>query len=333
MRRKSPWILNILTVVSVCTTFAQANIPPRSVFLFYNTENLFDCFDDTLSTGDDDFTPNGNRHWHYSRYKDKLSKIAKVILASGEWTPPSLVGLCEIENQQVMHHLTRWTGLYDAGYRFIHFESPDHRGIDVALLYNKHHFRVITTNALAVTLPNNRKTRDILMVKGILHQTDTLFVFVNHWPSRLGGEDQSRANRMAAANTLIQALDSLTSNGQTPNYLVMGDFNDGPLDPAIRQLEQPGLVNLTTLHEKKHLGSNKYKQDWELIDQILMSKAYLNLWQKRHFHIDFSVVQLPFLLEKDDTYLGIKPFRTYVGPAYKGGFSDHLPVKTVIEKE
>lgn len=311
-------------------TVAQDDERISASFMFYNTENLFDCFDDSLSTGDDDFLPNATRRWTYKRYKDKLSKISKVILAANGWSPPSLVGLCEVENRSVMHQLISWTGLGEAGYGFVHFESPDARGIDVTLLYRKEEFRVIESYPLRVTLPDNRSTRDILMVKGTLHGRDTLHVFVNHWPSRLGSEEQSAANRQKAAQTLLDACDSIFHQTPHARIVAMGDFNDGPYDPSMLQLTQKGLVNLATLNGKPRQGSNKFRQDWELIDQILVSKPYFDQLAAKGGAVTFKVLDLPFLTEKDDAYLGLKPFRTFIGPVYHGGFSDHLPVIATV---
>ncbi|MFT3740108.1 MAG: endonuclease [Breznakibacter sp.] len=319
-------ILSGCLTFSICPANGQTGNSKPSSFMFYNTENLFDCFDDSLSTGDDEFLPQATRHWTYKRYKDKLNKISKVILAANGWAPPSLVGLCEIENRSVMHQLVNWTGLGAAGYRFVHFESPDVRGIDVALLYRTDDFRVLSSIPLAVNLSGAHKTRDILMVKGILHGSDTLHVFVNHWPSRLGGEEQSSANRQIAAHTLTAVSDSIFSANPHAFVLLMGDFNDGPYNPSILQLGEKGFVNLATLDGKPVQGSNKYRQDWELIDQILVSRTYAGKLAAQGASLAFKVVDLPFLLEKDETYLGQKPFRTFIGPVYHGGFSDHLPV-------
>jgi hypothetical protein len=332
-RNKQPFRLPFIVVMVSVSILIQPqaivaqDVDPRLAgIMFYNVENLFDCFDDSLSRGDDDFLPSSPRHWSFKRYQEKLQKTAKVIMAAGQWNPPFLVGLCEIENSNVLWQLTRNTGLSELGYRFSHFESPDPRGIDVALLYRKDCFTVLEEKPVKVVLPNNKTTRDILFVKGVAHKTDTLFVMVNHWPSRLGGESESDINRMAAANCLSKLCDSLRKVHPRPFIIAMGDFNDGPTDESIIQLKKFGMEPMNKNASQKNIGSNKFRQTWETIDQIILSEYLSTHWQQMGLLTSFKILDLPFLLVKDETYLGIKPFRTYLGPQYIGGYSDHLPV-------
>jgi exonuclease III len=298
--------------------------------MFYNCENLFDCFDDSLSTGDDEYLPESSKHWTFKRYQTKLNNIARVILAAGKWSPPVFVGLCEIENVGVMKNLVWWTGLSNLNYRFVHFESPDSRGIDVALLYRSNVFKVDTAFAIPVTLPGNVTTRDILYVKGYLAGFDTLHLFVNHWPSRYGGAEASGIKREVVAAILRNHCDSLLNQDVHASVLIMGDFNDGPEDMSITTLvksdENGGLVNMVDYRRGAQKGSHKFKQQWDLIDQIIVSKSLLSKVEALAGEYEFRVVDLPFLFRNDESFLGEKPFRTYDGPVYKGGFSDHLPV-------
>lgn len=298
--------------------------------MFYNCENLFDCFDDSLSTGDDEYLPESTKRWTFKRYQTKLNNTARVILAAGEWSPPVFVGLCEIENVGVMKNLVWWTGLSNLSYRFVHFESPDSRGIDVALLYRSNVFQVDTAFPIPVTLPGNVATRDILYVKGYLAGFDTLHLFVNHWPSRYGGTEASGIKREAVSAVLRNHCDSIFLRDASASVLMMGDFNDGPEDVSLSTLVKGvgggGLVNMADFRNGVQKGSHKYRQQWELIDQIIVSKALLGKVEALAGEYEFRVVDLPFLFRADEGFLGEKPFRTYDGPIYKGGFSDHLPV-------
>ncbi|WP_111446616.1 endonuclease/exonuclease/phosphatase family protein [Breznakibacter xylanolyticus] len=294
---------------------------PFSV-MFYNTENLFDPWDDTTSTGDNEYLPDSPRHWNFGRYKTKLHHIAKTIVAAGQWEPPTLVGLCEVENATVLKHLIGWTGLSEINYRFVHFDSPDGRGIDVALLYRHDRFTPIESHPVKVNLPDGKPTRDILLVKGIVDGTDTLWVMVNHWPSRFGGAEASAHKRIAAANRALALHDSITAIHPRAYILMMGDFNDSPADSSLQRLSQSAFFNLYDIQENKQQGTNKYRQHWETIDQMLITPAMREGMQ----HIHYRVADLPFLLIDDETYMGKKLHRTYIGPRYQGGFSDHLPV-------
>ncbi len=196
---------------------------------FYNTENLFDIYNDSL-TNDDEFTPEGFRHWDNYRFFNKLNNLYKVIVGIGEWNPPMIVGLCEVENEFVLKKLIYNTPLKNFDYNFIHFESPDHRGIDVAMLYRKSEFHPVTYQPFRIYFPDDTasSTRDILYVKGTIGDSDTLHVFVNHWPSRYGGYLVSKPKRAWVAEVLKSKTDSILGQNPSANILIMGDFNDSP---------------------------------------------------------------------------------------------------------
>lgn len=299
--------------------------------MFYNLENCFDCFDDSLNTGDDQYLPDGRLRWTFNRYKHKLNNLSKVILSGNKWEPPALIGVCEVENKTVLNHLIYWTGLKNLEYRYVHFQSPDKRGIDVALLYRKDMFRPLVSLPVNVDLGFGRSTRDILMVKGILSSTDTVVVFVNHWPSRYGGLEKSAPKRLIASKTLIEVVDSIREASPNMPMILMGDFNDSPEDFSIKNIEKKCFFNATSLLENNIIGTNKYRYKWEVIDQILLSNSYIEKIKNKNEKIQFKIVDFDFLLEPDITFLGVKPFRTYQGPKYKGGFSDHLPVMFIIK--
>ena len=318
--------------------FAQKHGANTFSVMFYNVENLFDCYDDSLKS-DGEFLPESKKKWTFSRYNTKVNKIAKVILASNKWEPPALVGLCEVENSAVLGRLVWETGLSETGYRFIHHESPDRRGIDVALLFRKDRFKIITEYPVSVSIPEkNFYSRDILYVKGIAFKQDTLNVFVCHLPSKYGGAISSEWKRDHVASVLRSFVDSLLDVNVKCHILIMGDMNETPGDEAVNsylkavRISDPGeLVNLSyNLLQCSVSGTYKYHGHWEVIDQIIVSRSLV----EKPFAVDgMYVIDLPFLLEKDKSYSGMKPYRTYLGPRYLGGFSDHLPVKAVIRKE
>lgn len=306
--------------------------------MFYNTENLFDSFDDSL-TQDEEFTPTGARHWTWEKMNQKINGIYKTIIAVGEWEPPVFVGMCEIENGYLLYRLTHETPLLKFDYGIVHRESPDPRGIDVGLLYRKDLFHIQESKFFKVVFPGepNRKTREILYVSGVLAGIDTIHLFINHWPSKYGGELESNAGRFAAANTLKQKVDSIKIFYPNARILIMGDFNDEPESaPLVDGLKvclntntncPSGLVSISSVLKAEGQGSYKYQGVWGMIDQIIVSESLLDRKRKVYTSPEnASVFRADFLLEPDDAYIGDKPFRTFVGYKYHGGFSDHLPV-------
>jgi len=303
--------------------------------MFYNTENFFDIYDDSLKN-DEEFTPDGDKRWNSAKYNEKLNHIYKVVTAIGEWTPPDLIGLCEVENRLVLEELIKYTPLNKLNYEIIHYESPDNRGIDVALLYNKKQYEIIKTVPIPVVI-DGRPTRDILYAKLKSKSDDTLHIFINHWPSRWGGQINSESRRIAAASILRTTIDSLFIAEINPNILISGDFNDYPKDKSLIEylktrtnfetIENEELYNISFyLQEEKDQWSHKYQEEQGILDQIIVSGHLLNN-KKCYVKLENAAVyNAPFLLEKDESAFGLKPYRTYVGFKYNGGFSDHLPV-------
>ena len=311
--------------------------------MFYNVENLFDPWDDTL-TMDDEFLPGGDRNWTYQRYKEKVNKLYKTIVALGEWDAPSLIAVCEIENKRVLKELLQETPLKKIDYEIVHFDSPDRRGIDVALLYRKDRFTILYSGKYSVIFPGdvNYATRDILYVKGMINgaPSDPLHIFVNHWPSRRNGQMASETRRMIASASLTGIVDSLLLVEEGAKIIIMGDFNDQPENKSLTNLvsaRDPGLVDSTAFVNlcgswTGDISSYKYKGQWYMFDQIIVSKSLIN--GPSTFRIDkdsFKVFHPPFLLIPDKNYLGMKPFSTFYGFRYQGGFSDHLPVMVDVK--
>ncbi len=315
------------------------NNQPRFRVMSYNVENFFDCNQDSVGVPTE-FSPTGLRGWSYARYRDKRNNIAKVIASLGEWTPPALVGLCEIENQHILEDLTLHSPLRSLHYQIIHFESPDPRGIDVALLYQPNVFRPIHQEPIRIHFPNRsyQHTRDILYVSGTTRGNDTLHVFVNHFPSRYSGELESEDSRLFVASVLRHKVDSLFQINPNSNILIMGDFNDYPdnqsIEKVLRALPEHSaarpkqLYNLFyTTQIAKKTGSYKHNGEWGMLDQIIVSTNLLTDTLHMHTTLASAYIYMPaFLLEDETKGFGQKPFRTYIGMKYHGGFSDHLPV-------
>lgn len=298
---------------------------------FWNFENFFDPFVDSTRVYNE-FTENGSQHWTKSRFYKKRNNMYKAILAISENEPLAVLGIAEVENQYVLNMLFNQTPLKTHNYRIVHYEGDDKRGIDVALVYCIDKLQLVYTEPVKVKNPKNKnyKTRDILYAKFYDRRGDTLHVFVNHWPSRYGGERETIKLRSLAANTLKHKVDSLVFLHQTiPKVIIMGDFNDTPEDPSIKDiLCYDVLVNLFADGNKLGFeGTLKHQYTWQIFDQIIVTNSLINndkgLVYRRNsaaiFHGDF-------LFEKDESFGGVKLFRTYVGPKYFGGYSDHLPV-------
>ena len=285
-----------------------------------NCENLFDCRHDSLKQ-DTEWRPEGKRHWTPARYWRKLNHIGQEILSCQEDRVPDLVALVEVENDSCLFDLTRRSLLRRAGYDYLMTQSPDVRGIDVALLYQPLSFRPLCYDYLdIVPLEGMRPTRDILYVQGETLSRDTLHVFVVHAPSRFGGEKKTRPNRQLIADRLVKTISQLPQNAK---IIVCGDFNDERSDPALRYLEQHGLHNVSATAKGrfgKAKATYRYQGQWGSIDHVFVSSVLVN-------SVDQSFIQdAPFLLEEDKKFGGFKPLRTFNGYRYQRGFSDHLPL-------
>ena len=307
--------------------------------IFFNAENLFDTEDDPRKD-DDAFTPDGDYRWTRSRYWDKLDAVSKVIVAADEDAAPALVGLSEVENETVLTDLTARSALKEAGYKFVMTDSPDNRGIDVALLYRRNYFKLISHESLRVNLRpyGGGATRDILHVTGVIETFDTLDVYVCHWPSRYNGTEQTEPYRMCAAKTVRESVDSVFSMRRKPYVVIMGDLNEGPDDPAVREGLKAHPFASGSMREDRELvsvmdplaeGSYKYQGTWDKYDQFIVSASLLNGLGCTEMK-GAEIMRLPFILTDDNTYGGEKPLRTFNGRRYQGGYSDHLPVKMGI---
>ncbi len=284
-----------------------------------NCENLFDCQHDSLKQ-DTEWLPASVRNWTPARYWRKMNSIGQEILSCQDDGIPDLVALVEVENDSVIFDLTRRSLLRHAGYEYLMTQSPDVRGIDVALLYQPMTFRPLCCDYLEVEpLEGMRPTRDVLYVQGETSERDTLHVFVVHAPSRFGGEHPTRPNRRVVMERIMQVVRELPEDAKV---IIAGDFNDYADSPSLQYLEQHGFINVT----REARGSNgaqgtyRYQGEWESIDHVLVSRVL------RDFVTESFINDAPFLLEEDKKYGGVKPLRTYNGYRYQRGFSDHLPL-------
>lgn len=313
---------------------------------FYNVENLFDTKNDSLIF-DDDRTPKGAYKWNEKRYGKKIANISKVISKIGgeiHTSPPDVIGLCEIENRNVLNDLVGHPNLRMYDYGILHFDSPDHRGIDVALLYQKSSFlpTAFVSRRLLIKdeLGNRKYTRDQLVVEGIL-DNETFYFLVNHWPSRRGGEQKSRPNRLKAAQLNKQIIDSLRYLNPDSKIISMGDFNDDPKNASFRKvlktkgnvrvLDSLDLYNPSEELYKKGLGSLAYRDKWNLFDQFYMT-SNLTEKSKGYFLWKTALYTPNFLRTPNGKYIGY-PFRTYSGTNYIGGYSDHFPIYLFLIRE
>jgi predicted extracellular nuclease len=326
----------------LCTLTLQAQTVFRA--MSYNVENLFDCQHDSLKD-DYQYLPDSKYNWTEARYREKLDHIAEVIAASAVTTKkevhlPDLVALCEVENDHCLTDLTAHSKLsgnrQTNAYEYVMTDSPDKRGVDVALLYQPGSFRLIDKQCVRIPYEevNRKPTRDILYVTGCVQSGDTLDVFVCHMPSRAGGQQQSEFYRLFACGILHYTVDSVMMQRSHPNVLIMGDFNDYPDDRSIHdvlgaripkgKIEPHRLYNLMAGRKG---GTYRYRGEWNSLDHLIVS-GYL-LQGHRAIQTSYDRAQIlrhDFLLEEDTKYGGDIPYRTYYGPKYHGGYSDHLPV-------
>lgn len=294
---------------------------------FYNVENLFDTQNDSL-INDEGYLPESMRHWTYSRYQNKLRNISQTIVAIGGWEPIAIMGLCEIENQKVLEDLVRQKSFGQNQYHIIHSNSPDRRGIDVALLFLPHKVQLDTFQYISIPktmVPSG--TRDLLYVQFTLINTTPLHIFVAHYPSRYGGALISEPKRVGVSQIIKLQTDSILQADSNAIILIMGDFNDTPTNQSMQVLcdnTHLGLINLMANFQSK--GTHKYHGHWSCLDQILVSPSLTSPNGGKVYCSNPTIFSPDFLLEKDMKYLGFKPKRSYHGFKYVGGYSDHLPI-------
>ena len=310
---------------------------------FYNVENLFDLEDDP-NTLDEDFTPSGKQEWTADRYHTKLNHIDEVAKGMGY---PILLGLCEVENKKVLDDLCATGGMPEHKYQIAHFESPDRRGIDVALLYQKQAFKLKNSSFIRIDFPDEivpdeigYTSRDILVVEGVLGGKSTVYVMVVHFPSRYGGVAKSEPKRIHVANYLRKKVNELQKANPEAEFIIMGDFNDETTNKSIaRTLEafplptepkSDRLYNCFSQFDADSLGSYNYRGEWNMLDQIILSGHFFQPENRLQYQSS-QIFKENFLMYIDEKN-GARPNRTYGGERYFGGYSDHLPVYVDLKK-
>ena len=333
--------LSILPFLAAHSQDKQAKV---AAIGFYNLENLFDTIDDPI-TDDVEFTPNGPSKWDSKKYTSKLEHMATVIAQIGDEIVkggPVIVGVSEIENRQVVVDLTNTPPLKGMGYEVAHFDSPDKRGVDVALIYQTKSFKLLDSkpHPLHIAGMPDFFTRDILEVKGLL-DGDPITVLVNHWPSRSRGEKESAPLRNAAADLCRSIADSILKINPSAKIVIMGDLNDDPTDESLTKhlkiVTKPENAKTGDLFDpmwqmfKDGAGSLAYQDSWNLFDQIIVSDGLLKNENSGYRFYRARIFNKKFIFEKEGQYKGY-PFRTFAGGVYQNGYSDHCPVYIFLVK-
>ncbi len=336
--------LTLYLILFFSQSIAQKEEYKSAIVAFYNLENFYDTVDNP-KVDDEEFLPNGPKNYNSKIYWMKVEHLATVISQIGtdiNADGPALLGVAEIENDTVLNDLIHHPLLQKRNYSFVHYDSRDFRGIDVALIYNPKYFKVLDSRKLFVFIPTGTKqafyTRDVLWVKGLL-AGDTVNVLVNHWPSRVGGEQRSAPARAAAAMVDKNFIDSIEKININAKIIVMGDLNDDPVSPSITKVLgakgniekiRPGeLYNPWIDLYKKGIGTLAYQDAWGLFDQIMINYAWLDKSQSGFFYYQPHIFNKVFMIENIGRYKGY-PMRTWDGNTYRGGYSDHFPTYIIL---
>jgi hypothetical protein len=342
------YFIFISTLLFFLTSNAQKTDYKVGLIGFYNLENLFDTIDDP-NINDEEFLPTGTKRYNSEVYNDKLGRLADVLSKIGTDISPdglSVIGNAEVENENVLKDLVNHQLLKNRNYKIIHYDSPDERGIDVDLLYNPKYFTPVSHQSLYVELSKTDdstdwKTRDVLFVYG-KYDGEDMFFFVNHWPSRRGGEERSAPGRAAAAKVCKIKIDSIVSKNPDAKIVLMGDLNDDPISPSVAKIlgargdkdkvEKGGMYNPWVAPYKQGIGTLAYNDSWNLFDQIIVSSGLINKNQSGYFFHEAKIFSKPWMLQSSGKYKGY-PKRTYDFDNYMSGYSDHFPTYIVLVKK
>jgi len=340
-------ILAALCVFTFANVGAQKANYKVGLIGFYNLENFYDTIDDP-KTNDAEYLPTGTKHYTSDIYLDKVGNLAKVISQIGTDINPdglSILGDAEIENETVLHDLINHPLLKSRNYQIVHYDSPDIRGVDVAMIYNPKYFKVISSEPLFVPLfeadSTPRYTRDILFVYG-KYDGEDMYVMVGHWPSRRGGEEVSAPGRAKAASICKNKIDSITKINPDAKIVLMGDLNDDPVSPSVakvigavgdkEKVQRGGMYNPWVEPYKQGIGTLAYNDSWNLFDQIMLSSGFLSKEQNGFFFREAHIFSKPWMLQTDGRYKGY-PKRTFDFDNYISGYSDHFPTYVVLLKK
>lgn len=321
-----------LLSLSLLIIFSSSCKKEIHTIAFYNLENLFDTLDNP-KINDNEFLPDSEKQWNTAKYYNKLDSLAKVISQIGASGGPEILGLCEMENRMVLEDLRNRSSLKNLSYQIAHIESQDRRGIDVALFF-KSDYVLDTALALEVEIEGEPdfRTRNILYVRLTGKRKEVYHFYVNHWPSRYGGREESNYKRMAASNSLKRHLIQVFEKDTNANIVIMGDFNDETTDASLQNLKGT-VINTFAVLDSAEKGSYRYRDNWNMLDQILISPALMDGKNPDYVPGSAGIFERDWLKQKGENnrYKGY-PLRTWGGSLYLGGFSDHFPVFIYIEK-
>lgn len=343
MRNLFPLLVFLL---SFQLAFAQKQQYKVGAIGFYNFENLFDLEDDP-DTWDEEFTPSGAKHYTKEIYNEKLGHLAQVVSELGTELSPDgvgILGVAEVENRSVLEDFVKQPKVKDRNYQIIHYQSPDFRGIDVALLYNPKYFQPTSSRAITLPIFNDdgtpKVTRDILYVSGY-YDGDPVHVLVNHWPSRRGGASTTAPLRNAGAAVCKNIMDSLIAINPKAKVVIMGDLNDDPSSPSVKKVlnakrdksdvKEGGLYNPFYDYYAKGIGTTAWRDAWSLFDQIILSESFLDSKQTGYQFYQSRIHNSQYLVQKTGQYRGY-PMRTYSFDNYQSGYSDHFAVYVYLVK-
>lgn len=343
-------MLMLLVLVAMQVSAQKKSNYKVAVVAFYNLENFYDTLDDP-QTNDEEFTPKGERNYNGTIYWNKVGKLASVIQKLGtddDKIPcpdgPAILGVAEVENDNVLNDLVNHNLLKNRNYKIVHYDCKDKRGVDVGFLYNPKYFVVEDSRSLFVNLPRGAKdayyTRDVLWVKGKL-DGETVHIYINHWPSRIGGEERSAPGRAAAALVSKKHIDSIANAEGEQKVIIMGDLNDDPTSPSlakvlkckanIADMKPNSIYNPWVDMYKQGYGTLAYQDAWGLFDQIVIGNKWIDKKQDGFFFNKQCIFNREFLTENIGRYKGY-PMRTWDGLSYRGGYSDHFPTYLVMLK-
>jgi hypothetical protein len=341
-------ILFVLFLLLVFQASGQKKEYQVACIGFYNFENLFDTLD-TENVRDAEFTPEGSNRYNTKVYYEKLHNLSTVVSKIGtDVTPDGLavLGICEIENRTVLEDFVNQPAIKERNYQIIHYDSKDHRGIDVALIYNPKYFEPKVSCSYPLWTRTSSKgdtsySRSVLLASGIF-DGDTMTFLVNHWPSRSGGEKATAHLRVRAAALNKRLIDTVEQSYPGQKVIVMGDLNDDPINKSITQvlkakkspknLKKDEMYNPMCAFYKKGIGTTAYRDAWSLFDQMIFSYAFVNKKYGGYQFYKAGIYNERYMFQKEGQYAGY-PFRTYGGSVYQGGYSDHFPVYAILLKE
>ncbi len=342
MKRITLLLFSLILLLFSHASFAQKD-KGIAIVGFYNLENLFDTENDPL-TNDEQFLPEGSYRWTPERYQKKLHNMSRVLADIGiEYGGLVAVGVSEIENERVLRDLISTDNLRDRNWGIVHYDSPDRRGVDVGLLYDKSRIKVFYSHAFRLYTPDtNFRTRDQLLVQAVLDDIDTISFIVNHWPSKLGGA-KSVVSREAAAKLTRSIVDTIVNKNPKAKVVIMGDFNDEPNSKSIlkhlntkkkiSQTNPKDIYNPMYAMYRSGIGSYAYRDNWSLIDQIMVTYGLLKPAPNSYKFISAHVYRNPMIMLKTQTgSFEDYPFRTFAGGVYQGGYSDHFPVYIILKR-